>query len=231
MHPAIDAALARSTPRCRAAGCLPDHRRRPRKGTTLDFAKGTSLLEVGGPIRLPPPRPLAALWPAAARAPFEAFHAARQAMQRQMDASIAAHADQECCTTSPRIAKTKRRVAGPFTVEAVPFPTVAVARRSERRRPRPTPHRSFGRDLAPAPVARRAAQDRHPRQGRTDAPARRPRAAAFDTRMANLHGVGHGCRQRRARGGELRARSTPRSSSARSRPRCARPASCSRCRR
>jgi adenine-specific DNA-methyltransferase len=34
-------------------------------------------------------------WPAAARPAFDAFHEARQAMQRQMDASIAAHADQE----------------------------------------------------------------------------------------------------------------------------------------
>jgi adenine-specific DNA-methyltransferase len=34
-------------------------------------------------------------WPAAARLAFDAFHEARQAMQRQMDASIAAHADQE----------------------------------------------------------------------------------------------------------------------------------------
>ena len=34
-------------------------------------------------------------WLDAARAPFDAFHAARQARQKKMDESIAAHADQE----------------------------------------------------------------------------------------------------------------------------------------
>ena len=63
-------------------------------------------------------------WPAAAQAPFAAFHAARQAMQAQMDASIAAHADQEILYDQPAIAKNKLRITGPFTVEAVPFPSV-----------------------------------------------------------------------------------------------------------
>jgi len=55
---------------------------------------------------------------------FTAFHTARQAMQKQMDASIAAHADQETLYDQPAISKSKLRVSGPFTVEAVPFPTV-----------------------------------------------------------------------------------------------------------
>ncbi|MDP2784067.1 MAG: site-specific DNA-methyltransferase [Sulfurimicrobium sp.] len=63
-------------------------------------------------------------WPEAARAPFDAFHAARQAMQKQMDASIAAHADQETLYDQPGKSRTKLRVTGPFTVEAVPFPSV-----------------------------------------------------------------------------------------------------------
>ncbi|MBU0499053.1 MAG: site-specific DNA-methyltransferase [Gammaproteobacteria bacterium] len=63
-------------------------------------------------------------WPESARAPFDAFHAARQAMQRQMDASIAAHADQETLFDQAEKSKTKLRITGPFTVEAVPFPTV-----------------------------------------------------------------------------------------------------------
>ncbi|MFN3397838.1 MAG: site-specific DNA-methyltransferase, partial [Sulfurimicrobium sp.] len=63
-------------------------------------------------------------WPEAARAPFEAFHAARQAMQKQMDLSIAAHADQETLYDQPQKSRTKLRVTGPFTVEAVPFPSV-----------------------------------------------------------------------------------------------------------
>ena len=63
-------------------------------------------------------------WPSAARKAFEAFHAARQAMQKKMDESIAAHADQETLYDQPAVSRTKLRITGPFTVEAVPFPTV-----------------------------------------------------------------------------------------------------------
>ena len=63
-------------------------------------------------------------WPVAAKPAFEAFHAARQAMQARMDASIAAHADTEVLYDQPEVSKTKRRVSGPFTVEAVPSPMV-----------------------------------------------------------------------------------------------------------
>ncbi len=63
-------------------------------------------------------------WPATAKPAFEAFHAARQAMQARMDASIAAHADTEVLYDQPEVSKTKRRVSGPFTVEAVPSPMV-----------------------------------------------------------------------------------------------------------
>ncbi len=45
-------------------------------------------------------------------------------MQKQMDASIAAHADQETLYDQPQKAKNKLRITGPFTVEAVPFPSV-----------------------------------------------------------------------------------------------------------
>ena len=64
------------------------------------------------------------VWPAASRKAFEAFHAARSAMQNKMDESIAAHADQETIYDKPAISKGKLRITGPFTVEAVPFPTV-----------------------------------------------------------------------------------------------------------
>ena len=63
-------------------------------------------------------------WPQAARAAFDAFHAARQAMQKQMDLSIAAHADQEILYDQPQASKNKLRITGPFSVEAVPFPSV-----------------------------------------------------------------------------------------------------------
>jgi adenine-specific DNA-methyltransferase len=63
-------------------------------------------------------------WPASARLSFDAFHEARQTMQRQMDASIAAHADQEVLYDQPAVARDKLRITGPFSVEAVPFPSV-----------------------------------------------------------------------------------------------------------
>jgi len=63
-------------------------------------------------------------WPEAAKKPFEAFHAVRQAMQKKMDESIAAHAGQETLYDQPAVSKNKLRITGPFTVEAVPFATV-----------------------------------------------------------------------------------------------------------
>ncbi len=63
-------------------------------------------------------------WSETARTSFDAFHKSRQAMQKQMDASIAAHADQETLFDQPQPDKKKLRITGPFTVEAVPFPTV-----------------------------------------------------------------------------------------------------------
>ncbi len=68
-----------------------------------------------------------------ARAAFEAFHAARQAMQRAMDRSIADHADQETLYDQPAKSKTKLRITGPFSVEAVPFPTVQALDDESRR--------------------------------------------------------------------------------------------------
>ena len=61
-------------------------------------------------------------WPEAARKPFEAFHAARRAMQRKMDEAIARHAPQETLYDQPYVDRKKVRVTGPFTVEAVPAP-------------------------------------------------------------------------------------------------------------
>ena len=97
MHPAIETALA---------------------GLNAARPKTAALKEWEVPFDFP------ADWPAAAQAPFDAFHAARQAMQAQMDRSIAAHADQEILYDQPAAAKNKLRITGPFTVEAVPFPSV-----------------------------------------------------------------------------------------------------------
>jgi len=65
-------------------------------------------------------------WPASAKEHFELFHVVRLAMQKKMEASIAANAEQEVLYDQPTIAKNKLRITGPFTVEAVPFPTVKV---------------------------------------------------------------------------------------------------------
>ena len=48
---------------------------------------------------------------------------------------IAARADQELLYDQPQIAKNKLRVTGPFTVEAVPFPSVLALDEAERSTP------------------------------------------------------------------------------------------------
>ncbi len=71
-------------------------------------------------------------WLDAARTPFEAFGAARQAMRKRMDASIAAQAELEVLYDRPEISPTKLRISGPFTVEAVPFATVLALDEAEQ---------------------------------------------------------------------------------------------------
>ncbi len=73
-------------------------------------------------------------WPESARKYFDTFHAARQSMQEQMDVSIAARADQETLYDQPQVARNKLRITGPFTVEAVPFPTVYALEEAEQPR-------------------------------------------------------------------------------------------------
>jgi adenine-specific DNA-methyltransferase len=103
MHPAVESALA-----------------------ALNKAAKRKLQEWEVPFDFPPD------WAEGARKPFEAFHAARQAMQRQMDASISAHVEQEVLYDQPTVSKTKLRITGPFTVEAVPFPTVLALEEAEQ---------------------------------------------------------------------------------------------------
>ena len=80
-----------------------------RKGKQVSFRDGDVLEEWEVPFDLPTD------WPEAAKAPFEAFHKSRQAMQRRMDQSIADHADQETLYDKPRIDKNKLRITGPFS--------------------------------------------------------------------------------------------------------------------
>ena len=90
-----------------------------RKGQKLALGrKGQDLHEWEVPFDLP------ADWSAELQTPLAAFHTARQKMQAEMDRSIAANADNETLYDQPERDKAKLRVCGPFTVEAVPFPTV-----------------------------------------------------------------------------------------------------------
>ena len=126
LHPAVEAALAAlnvalvqhppAEPLAVTEGV--------RKGQKLALGKkGLALHEWEVPFPSDDGSPPAE-WPEALREPFEAFHAARQRMQAEMDRSIAANAESETLYDKPEPSKTKLRITGPFTVEAVPFPTV-----------------------------------------------------------------------------------------------------------
>lgn len=124
-HPKITAALEGLNAALAAAPPKPlKPAQGARKGKPVDFAKGDTLHEWEVPFDWPLDKDDRPLWPEAARAPFDAFHAARQAMQRRMDQSISDHAEQETLYDKPRIDRGKLRICGPFSVEAVPAPTV-----------------------------------------------------------------------------------------------------------
>ena len=113
-HPKIEAALAQ----CNAARSQ-QQRKKNNPPPSPSPTRGEGILkEWEIPFEFPDD------WPIAARVPFEAFHAARRAMQQKMDASIQARADMEVLYDQPAIDKQRARVTGIFTVEAVPFPTV-----------------------------------------------------------------------------------------------------------
>jgi adenine-specific DNA-methyltransferase len=134
MHPAIEKALAELNATLRASPPKPFAvTEGGRKGKKVDFSLSSSKMEklpsgeevvAGALLEWEVPFDFPEDWPEAARQPFEAFHAARQAMQKRMDDSIAAHADQETLYDQPQVAKNKLRITGRFTVEAVPTPTV-----------------------------------------------------------------------------------------------------------
>jgi adenine-specific DNA-methyltransferase len=95
-----------------------------RKGEKLSFGKkGAALQEWEVPFP-GDERALPKGWPDALREPFDAFHAGRQRMQAEIDRSISANAESETLYDQPEKSKTKLRITGPFSVEAVPFPTV-----------------------------------------------------------------------------------------------------------
>ena len=65
------------------------------------------------------PREADKAWPDAAKKLHADWWQARIARQKEIDASIAAKANNDICTTSPTRDKEKVRVAGPLTVEIV----------------------------------------------------------------------------------------------------------------
>lgn len=188
MHPAIDAALTALNAAFRKHSPIFKFvvREGGRKGTRFDFSEADAgWLECEVPLDLP------LVLAAPLLGAFDAFHAARQAMQRQMDDSIAAHADQEVLYDQPAIARNKLRITGPFTVEAVPFPSVQSL------------DEASGPDQADASIARTGESGRQ-HQWRDELLKTGIRgkggqmlkfadleALPFDADMANLHAVGH----------------------------------------
>jgi len=78
-----------------------------------EFAPAGALLEWEVPFELPDG------WPEAS---FDAFNRARQAMQKAMDSSIAAHADQEQLFDQPQVDRSKRRITGLVDVNYISPP-------------------------------------------------------------------------------------------------------------
>lgn len=63
-------------------------------------------------------------WPQAAKDAIRRFWAIKRKKQEEIDASIQRHAPQETLYDQPFVDRSKIRVTGPFTVEAVPAPVV-----------------------------------------------------------------------------------------------------------
>ncbi|MBT9175220.1 MAG: Modification methylase DpnIIB [candidate division WS2 bacterium] len=70
------------------------------------------------------PREPNAAWPEKARALLDEWWQLRRHRQEEIDAAIARHAPRETLYDQPLVDRKKKRVSGPFTVEAVPAPAV-----------------------------------------------------------------------------------------------------------
>ena len=77
---------------------------------------------------------------------------------------------QETLYDQPRVDGSRVRVTGPFTVEAVPAPTVRPLADPAEPPPADASDGPLRRDAAPGRVAGGAAEDRHPRQEQPDDP-------------------------------------------------------------
>ena len=150
LHPAIEQALAAlnlafgshppGEPLAVAEGV--------RKGEKLSLGKkGASLHE----WEVPFPGDEGVLpkgWPEALRETFEGFHTVRQRMLTETDRSIAASAETETLFDQPEKSKTTLRITGPFSVEAVPFPTVLSLEVAEGGATTPTEDQAYQTSIA-----------------------------------------------------------------------------------
>ncbi len=119
MHPPIETALAAlNAALVKASPSVFISTQGVRKGQGIDLGGRDKLLEWEVPFAWPD------LWDASVRPAFDAFHDAHRAMQRQMDAAIAANAEPATLYDKPEIDPKRLRITGPFSVEAVPSPTV-----------------------------------------------------------------------------------------------------------
>ncbi len=118
MHPAVETALKWLNDELKKGNASFVVTEGGRKGHSILWGRGDALQEWEVPFDWPE------IWPESALPAFDDFHKQRIRMQQQMDQSIAAHADQEVLYDQPSIAKNRLRITGPFTVEAVPFPSV-----------------------------------------------------------------------------------------------------------
>jgi adenine-specific DNA-methyltransferase len=133
MHPAIEQALADLNVALKGKPVKFKVTQGGRAGEFVDFAAPDSatftmpagqVVKVNELVEWEVPFDFPADWPQEARAPFDAFHTARRAMQKAMDEAIARHAPQETLYDQPFVDRKKVCVTGPFTVEAVPAPAV-----------------------------------------------------------------------------------------------------------
>ncbi len=133
MHPRIERALADLNAALKGKPVKYKVTQGGRKGHFVDFAAPDSetftmpsgqVVKVNELVEWEVPFEFPEDWPEEARAPFDAFHTARRAMQNAMDEAIARHAPQETLYDQPYVDSKKVRVTGPFTVEAVPAPAV-----------------------------------------------------------------------------------------------------------
>lgn len=133
-HPAVEGALADLNQALQGYGTAFKVSDGARANANIDFTiSGEVLLPSGetapanGFMEWEVPRDAPAGWPANAREILTRFWDARVAMQKEIDASIAAKAEFEYLYDKPYADSSKVRVAGPFTVESLsPHITVAV---------------------------------------------------------------------------------------------------------